>query len=93
MPKGSGKQLTPEQQERLEASEAWFKIVVKVLRWKDGATVYGDLKPIDKISKKEWKQYCETMLSKNISAGTKNTQEALNKTKEAIMYYNGFESA
>lgn len=90
MPKGSPKQLTPEQKEKQEAYEAWFKIVVKILRWKDGAATFGGSPSLEKVTKKEWQMYCETMIKKNITQGEKNTKEALSKTKETITYYNGF---
>jgi hypothetical protein len=90
MPRGANN-LTPEQLEKMAENEAWFKIVVKVLRWKDGAIDFGDLAQLEKISKKEWKQYCETMLKKNVVYGKKKTQENLDALHKKITDYDGFQ--
>ncbi len=90
MPRGANS-YTPEQLEKMKEYETWFKIVVKILRWKDGATELGDLSKIDKVSQKEWKTYCETILKKNIVFGKKKTQEKLDETWKKIQQYHCFE--
>ncbi len=91
MPRGTNNQLTPEQIEKQQVSEAWFKIVVKIIRWRDGTISYGDLAPVDKVSPKEWKMYCDNIKKKNVSYSEKRIADELKETWERINSYDGFE--
>lgn len=73
-----------------KAKIAWQKLVVKILRWKDGSLTIKTAATGDKISKKEWKNYCSQVVKMNISAPEKAKQR-LDDTKRVIEKYGGFD--
>lgn len=77
--------------EKAELREAWHKIVVKVLCWKDGLSQQNVITLTDKITAEEWKMYTEKMLQISVEAGKDKTTEKLKKIKEMIQKHNGFE--
>lgn len=84
------KQASLEKQER---NEAWYKIAVKIMRWKDGNSLSSEIGPVSRITSKEWNDYCEKIIAINVSNGKNATLEKLRELEEVIKHHNGFEQA
>lgn len=87
----NGPTKTPEQLEKIAAKESWFKLVVKIINWKDGNREKGSVMLGSKITSKEWSAYSKGMLGNNLINGEKKVMENLKKTKELIQSCGGFE--
>jgi hypothetical protein len=87
----SGPIKTVEQLEKLAAKEAWFKLVVKIINWKDGNPEKGSVMLGTKITAKEWKFYTKGMLGNNLTYSPEKVMANLKKTKEMIQSFGGFE--
>lgn len=73
--------------ERALEREAWHKLVVKIIIWKDGVQ-----KVSDKITPKEWSRYCQGILKANISVGKEKIKNSLKETQNIIRNNGGFEA-
>lgn len=71
-------------QEKFQEREAWHKLVVKVICWKDGHLA-------NKITPKEWETYCERTVKTNVSHGKDKVLHSLKETKDIITNHGGFE--
>lgn len=76
------------QQERQEQQEAWYKLVVKILYWKEHPL---SNKVLSKISALEWGVYKEKITRINVFYGKRKTEDKLKETEERIKSNNGFE--
>lgn len=79
-------------QEKFEEREVWRKIVVKILKWKDGILVVDTSDLVDKVTLTEWNTYCETTLNTNVVQGKEKTIKKLEETKKIIQQHGGFEN-
>jgi hypothetical protein len=70
-------------QEKLEEREAWHKLVVKVLKCKDGDTS-------DMLSIHEWETYCKKISETNLTYGKDQVKANLQETWEIINNNHGF---
>ncbi len=70
-------------QQKSEEREAWHKLVVKIIRLKEGLIE-------DKLTPKEWKAYCEFMVKTNISYSKEKILHGLKETRELIKANFGF---
>lgn len=78
--------------DKQEKNEAWHKIAVKIMRWKDGnKNQNAEVEAVAKITPKEWKEYCDKIISINVSVGKSATQEKLKELEKIIKKHNGFE--
>lgn len=77
--------------DKLEERESWYKLVVKVICWKDGAKQAEAGIQAAKITAKEWKEYSERVLKTNTTTGKQKTTENLEEIKKAIKQNGGFE--
>jgi hypothetical protein len=87
----SGPVKTAEQQEKLEAKENWYKLVVKIIVWKEGNAENRNIKQVSKITAKEWKAYCQGMAKTNLTYGKEKVDARLKETWIIINRHNGFE--
>lgn len=78
-------------QEKFEEREAWHKLVVKVIIWKDGLSETETRKLINKISLKEWRVYCQHMVKTNVTYGREKVLANLKETWQIIKKHGGFE--
>lgn len=77
--------------EKARQQEFWFKIVVKILSWKEGLSGSGVKISRDKISPKEWKLYSERILKNNVTYNKDRVLRDLKETQEKIAQFGGFE--
>lgn len=80
----------PAYQEKFEAREAWHKLVVKVINWKDELLDGRIERLTDKISPKEWNIYCQHMIRTNVTYGRQKVLESLKETRKIIQEHGGF---
>lgn len=80
--------IDPEKQAKIDERLAWHKLVVKIISWKD-ATLY--LKQIDKITRKEWSEYCKQKLIIGVNLGREKTMQSLDEIKQLIKKNGGFQ--
>ncbi|KKQ65664.1 MAG: hypothetical protein US86_C0009G0032 [Candidatus Daviesbacteria bacterium GW2011_GWA2_38_24] len=66
-------------QEKLEERELWYKLVVKIIRWKDQALCLGITRATDKITTEEWNTYHQGIVKIN----TTKTQEIASVAKQS----------
>ncbi len=78
-------------QKKLDEREAWHKLVVKVIRWRDGLSEGGVLTTADKISAKEWGIYSRHTLKTNITYSRLRVLTNLREIREVIKQHGGFE--
>jgi len=81
---------TLEQLEKIAAKENWFKLVVKIINWKDGNPEKGSIMLGTKITSKEWKAYSKGLIGNNLISPEKALAK-LKETKEKIQEFGGFE--
>jgi hypothetical protein len=91
MPVHSGGQKTAEQLEKIAAKEDWFKLVVKIINWKDGNPERGSIQLGAKITNKEWNDYTKGTLANNLTYGRDAVIDTLKNTKQIIKDFGGFE--
>lgn len=77
-------------QDKLEEREIWYKLVVKVLKWKDDLFSKDNFKLKDKITPKEWNVYAKRMILKNTSYDKEKVKANLKETKQLIKKNGGF---
>jgi hypothetical protein len=77
-------------QEKLEEREAWHKIVVKILSWKNGLAEGGSIQITDKITSQEWDTYYQSTIKINTVNGKDKAIAKLKEIKESITKHNGF---
>lgn len=77
-------------QEKSEEREIWFKTVVKVINWKNGPKAGEKGITSEKISEKEWLNYCKTSFKINTSSLRSQTQKKLQEVEELIKKHGGF---
>ena len=77
--------------EKAQEREAWHKLAVKVIIWKDDITETGRSKLADKISLKEWGTYYERVVATNVSYGREKVLADLKETWQKIFGHGGFE--
>jgi flagellar biosynthesis chaperone FliJ len=75
------------QQER----DDWFKIVVKILRWKDNYFQKIDNSLTSKISSEEWQIYSKQVIKMSVTKGTPKVKKELESLETIIKNNNGFE--
>ncbi len=78
-------------QEKSEEREAWHKLVVKIISWKDGLLSGGMVKSKDKITPKEWDTYYKRTIKTNSTYDKQRVLSTLKKTQELIKKHGGFE--
>ena len=76
------KPSTKPNQEKFEERETWHKLVVKIIRCKEGQG--------GTITSKEWKMYSEHVLETHVTEGKEVTAKKLKEIKEQITKNNGF---
>lgn len=74
--------------EKSEAREAWFKTVVKILKWKEAKG--GKASNLELISDKEWTGYYKETLKINSGTSKDKTLKKLKETEELIKKNGGF---
>ena len=79
-------------QEKLDEREAWHKIVVKILSWKDGLTEGSAVKFKDKITSIEWNIYWQSSIRINVIHGKEKTEKKLEEIRRMIQKHGGFEN-
>ncbi len=79
-------------QDKLEEREAWYKLVVKIINWKDGQNQGNSLNANNKITAKEWDMYYKRMLKTNITYSKQRVLTTLEETRDKIQTHGGFES-
>ncbi|HLC87732.1 MAG TPA: hypothetical protein VJG66_01595 [Patescibacteria group bacterium] len=77
-------------QEKSEEREIWFKTVVKVINWKNGPKAGEKEITSEKISEKEWLNYCKQSFKINTSSLKSQTQKKLQEVEELIRKHGGF---
>ncbi|OGE23489.1 hypothetical protein A2688_01600 [Candidatus Daviesbacteria bacterium RIFCSPHIGHO2_01_FULL_38_8] len=77
-------------QEKLEERELWYKLVVKIIRWKDQALCLGITRATDKITTEEWNTYHQGIVKINTTKTQEKVLSDLRKTEELIKKNNGF---
>lgn len=77
-------------QEKSQQNEAWYKLVVKIICWKDGLLAGGSVKFTDKITAKEWSIYSNRIVKINTTYGKQKVVGTLKETKEKIKKNGGF---
>lgn len=82
----------PAQQDKLDEREAWHKIVVKILSWKNGLTDSGVVDLKDKITPSEWDTYYQGLIKINIIHGKEKTIKKLEEIKKTISKHGGFKN-
>lgn len=70
--------------------EIWHKLVVKVIRWRDGLVASGSLSATDKITHKEWLTYSRKLVQTNLTNGKQKVLDTLKETKQKIIDNGGF---
>lgn len=65
--------------------------MVKIISWSDGLKYGGVIKEVDKVTLKEWKTYCSRYIKTNTSHDKTRVDQDLQRTKEAIESFGGFE--
>ncbi len=78
-------------QEKAQEREAWHKLAVKVIIWKDELAAAGATRLTDKISLKEWNTYYTRVVATNISYGREKVLADLKETWQKIFGHGGFE--
>lgn len=71
-------------QEKAEEREIWYRLVVRIIKWKEG--LGGD-----KISTADWDTYCDRIIKISITNGKERTLENLRETQRIIQNRGGFE--
>ena len=72
--------------EKAEAREAWYKIVVKVLKWKEGTRAMGT----EPLTDKEWSNYCKETIKINAAGSKDKSLKRLKEIEELIKKHGGF---
>lgn len=67
--------------------ETWHKIVVKVIKLREGRKVSD---PSEKLTEKEWRAYCSGMLKNNLTLKKQAVKENLKNIEETIKGSGGF---
>lgn len=78
-------------QKKQEEREVWHKIVVKILRWKQNPEEGENLRPIGKITTKEWTTYSKSLIKMNATNSKEDTTKKLKIIKDLITCHGGFE--
>ena len=91
MPAHSGNTKTPAQLAKIAEREEWFKLVVKIINWKDGNPERGSIDLGAKITTKEWNLYTKGCLANNLMNGREHAIQMLKTTKDIIKNFGGFE--
>jgi hypothetical protein len=78
--------------EKARLQEDWFKIVVKILAWKEGLSGSGTKIHREKITTKEWKHYSDRIIKNNVSYNKDRVLKDLKETWDKISQYGGFEA-
>ncbi len=77
--------------EKQAERDSWYKIVVKINRWRDNILEASEFRPGDKISSIEWKTYCERLVSISNTYGETKTLAQIRETEKIIKDRGGFE--
>ena len=75
-------------EEKTREREAWQKLAIKVIVWKDGMT---NGRIAEKISHKDWAFYSKKILATNLISGKIKMTADLKETWEKISNHGGFE--
>ncbi len=73
--------------EKAEAREIWYKTVVKVLKWKEGAKASGNTEP---LTDKEWSAYVKETIKINAAGSREKSLKRLKEIEETIKKHGGF---
>lgn len=83
----NNRQVSPEKsQER----ELWFKMVVKVISWRDGPRERSSKVLASKITPEEWASYCKEVIKINAGTSKEKTQKKLDEVVVQIKKHGGF---
>jgi hypothetical protein len=82
---------TDAQLAKIAAREDWFKLVVKIINWKDGNPESGSTALGCKITSKEWNAYTKGCLANHLINGKESAINTLKLTKQKIQTFGGFE--
>lgn len=85
--KTQGPKVKTVSDEKAEAREAWYKTVVKVLKWKEGAKASGNTEP---ITDKEWQAYVKETIKINAAGSKEKSVKRLKEIEELIKKHGGF---
>jgi hypothetical protein len=77
--------------DKLQERETWYKLVVKIINWKDGFLGENVKRAHDKVTAKEWSLYSKGMTSSNTTYSKEKVSALLNETKAKIKEHGGFE--
>ena len=75
--------------EKAKERELWFKTVVKIINWKEGKASKKQALA-EKISTKEWINYCQQTLKINSNTLKSKTMKKLEEVEELIKKHGGF---
>lgn len=73
--------------------ENWYKLVVKILVWKDAKAGNEYIHNQDKITIKEWASYCDRIIETNVVKGKEKTVERLRQIEKIIKRNGGFKNS
>lgn len=77
-------------QEKAEEREAWFKMVIKVISWRDGPRENNSKVLAEKITPKEWTAYCKEIIKISTTPPREVTLRRLEEIQAQIKKHNGF---
>lgn len=77
--------------EKFNEREAWHKLVVKIISWKEGLLEGGSVKITDKVTSKEWNTYTKHLIKTNTSYTKQKVLSNLKETEDLIKQNGGFE--
>lgn len=76
---------------KIAERESWFKLVVKIINWKDGNPELGSIELGPKITSKEWDLYTKGCLTNHLIYGKDRVLDTLKSTRQTILQFGGFE--
>jgi hypothetical protein len=77
-------------QEKQDEREAWHKLVVKIISWKNRLPESVAVLTNDLISKKEWDKYCKGTVKINANVDKKVMMKRLEEIRARIESFGGF---
>lgn len=71
-------------QEKFDEQQAWHKLVVKVIIWKEGSSETGLTETIEKITTSEWNKYSEKIIKISTTTSQDKVLADLKQTLKRI---------
>lgn len=72
-------------------SDIVYRLVVKIISWKNGPLVGGSLQKTDRITAKEWAEYKKHLLMISKTDSPEKTMGKIKETQQIIQKHGGFE--